>query len=153
MSVRLTTDVSFNIPKDNTIPDEEILIQWASKAYQFVGQGEAELSILIVDEVYCAELNSRYRQKNKSTNVLSFPAETVLPDGMRLLGDIVICAPVVLREAQAMNLSPKAHWLHMMVHGLLHLLGHDHGEELQAQKMESLEAKILAEFDIENPYI
>ncbi len=98
------------------------------------------------------DLNGRYRDKPQPTNVLSFPSE--LPDelALPLLGDIVICAPVVNREAEQQGKSPAAHWAHMAVHGTLHLLGYDHIENEDAQRMESLETRILARMGLPCPY-
>jgi probable rRNA maturation factor len=116
-------------------------------------QDDAELSVRIVDEAEILELNSNYRQKNSTTNVLSFPAD--LPDAVELplLGDIVICAPVIKREANEQGKSLQAHWAHIMIHGCLHLLGYDHINDKDAAIMESLEIKILGELAFQNPYL
>jgi len=108
--------------------------------------------VRIVDEPEMRELNARYRHKDYPTNVLSFPAE--LPPGVDvpLLGDIVICAPVVNREATEQHKAPRAHWAHMLVHGTLHLLGHDHERERDAAVMEALERRILAGLKFPDPY-
>ena len=100
-------------------------------------------------------LNKEYRGKDKPTNVLSFPFDDMagLPEEeTRLLGDLVICAPVVRKEAKKQDKRPKDHWAHMVVHGTLHLLGYDHIEEAEASEMEALEARILEQFGIKNPY-
>jgi probable rRNA maturation factor len=102
------------------------------------------------------ELNHQYRGKNKPTNVLSFPFEIPehLPEGVEieLLGDLIICAPVVEREAQEQNKALLAHWAHMTLHGCLHLLGYDHIEDKEAEEMESLEIEILQKMGFPNPY-
>ena len=113
---------------------------------------EAELTVRIVDEVESAELNSTYRGKEGPTNVLSFPFETPPGVELPLLGDIVICAPVVARQAQEQGKSAEAHWAHMVVHGCLHLLGYDHIEEAEALEMENLEKEILTGLGYGNPY-
>lgn len=112
----------------------------------------AELSIRIVGEREGRELNRRYRGKDRATNVLSFPAE--LPRGIDspLLGDVVICASVVAREARAQGKNPRAHYAHLTVHGVLHLLGFDHHNEGDATKMEALETRALAGMGIPDPY-
>jgi probable rRNA maturation factor len=112
----------------------------------------AELSIRIVDAEEGRALNRDYRGKDYATNVLSFPAE--LPPGanLPLIGDLAICAPVVAREAAEQGKPARDHWAHMTVHGVLHLLGHDHVEEAEAEAMEALETRILAGFGIADPY-
>ncbi len=97
-------------------------------------------------------LNRRYRHRDYATNVLSFPVE--LPAGIAtpLIGDLVICAPVVAREAAAQGKPARAHWAHLSVHGVLHLLGHDHIVEADATRMEALERRILATLGIADPY-
>jgi probable rRNA maturation factor len=125
--------------------------RWAAAA--FAGRRpEAELSIRIVGESEGAELNSRYRGKSGPTNVLSFPAE--LPTGvpLPLVGDLVICAPVVAREAAAQGKTDEAHWAHLTVHGCLHLIGYDHEDDHKAAEMEPLEAAILAGLGYPDPY-
>ena len=119
----------------------------------------AELTIRIVDEAESAELNEQYRGRSGPTNVLSFPFD--LPPGIdadaltqmpALLGDLVICAPVVLREAAEQGKPPAAHWAHLVVHGVLHLLGHDHLEPAEAARMETLETAILRGLGFPPPY-
>jgi len=115
-----------------------------------------ELAIRLVGEDESRALNHDYRGKDKPTNVLSFPAdlpEMVLSElDERPLGDLVICAPVVAREAGEQGKALAAHWAHMTVHGLLHLLGHDHIEAVDAAVMEPLEIAVLARLGWDNPY-
>lgn len=112
----------------------------------------AELSIRVVGAREGRALNRQYRGKDYATNVLSFPVE--LPRGIAspLLGDLVICAPVVAREAREQGKSPRDHYAHLTVHGVLHLLGFDHQSERDAVRMEALETRILAELGIADPY-
>lgn len=112
----------------------------------------AELSIRVVGAREGRVLNRQYRGKDYATNVLSFPVE--LPRGIAspLLGDLVICAPVVAREAREQGKSPRDHYTHLTVHGVLHLLGFDHQNERDAVRMEALETRILAELGIADPY-
>jgi probable rRNA maturation factor len=116
----------------------------------------AEISLRLVDETEMRALNHRYRGRDGATNVLSFPADLPpgLPDDaeLSLLGDIVICAPVVRREASEQNKSEAAHWDHMLVHGVLHLLGYDHVDDDEAECMEALERDTLAELGHSDPY-
>ncbi len=111
----------------------------------------SELTIRIVDEEEMKELNMRWRGIDNSTNVLSFPAgdNIIAPE---LLGDIAICAPVIEKEAIEQNKSQDAHWAHMVIHGVLHLLGYDHTNNDDAEIMESLEIKILNTLNFPNPY-
>ena len=110
------------------------------------------MTVRIVDEQEGTALNSRWRGGQGPTNVLSFPCDGVDDIAPQLLGDLVICAPVVAREAQEQNKSLQAHWAHMLVHGTLHLLGHDHQEPDEAERMERLETDILHDFGYPDPY-
>nr|VFJ42723.1 MAG: probable rRNA maturation factor [Candidatus Kentron sp. DK]VFJ47026.1 MAG: probable rRNA maturation factor [Candidatus Kentron sp. DK] len=112
----------------------------------------AELTVRIVDEEEMRDLNRRYRGQEKTTNVLSFPCDASNFPGLHLLGDIVVCAPVVKREAGEQGKEPVAHWAHMVIHGTLHLMGFDHLSEPQAVQMESLETRILARLGFSDPY-
>ena len=113
---------------------------------------ETELTIRIVSEAESAELNQAYRHKQGPTNVLSFPFEQIPEIPLPLLGDLVICAPVVAREAEEQGKPLEAHWAHMVVHGSLHLLGYDHIEEAEAEAMETLEIAIMSDLGYDNPY-
>ncbi len=111
-----------------------------------------ELTIRIVDEPESKQLNERWRQKPYPTNVLSFPFEPPPDVDIPLLGDIVICAPLVAREAAAQHKSKAAHWAHLVIHGTLHLLGYNHINDAEAQVMENLEISVLHDLDYPNPY-
>ncbi|WP_317930990.1 rRNA maturation RNase YbeY [Halioxenophilus sp. WMMB6] len=136
---------------DAGLPSEAQLQQWAAAAIQNPN-GDEELTIRIVERDESHALNQQYRGQDKPTNVLSFPAD--LPPGieLNLLGDIIICAPVVFAEASEQGKTADAHWAHMVVHGVLHLQGYDHTEEDEAQVMESLEVKILNKLGFGDPY-
>lgn len=112
----------------------------------------AELTIRIVDAAEGEALNQRWRAKPYPTNVLSFYADGVAAFVPQLLGDIVLCAPVIQREAKEQGKEPLAHWAHITVHGTLHLLGFDHANEAEAETMESLEKEILASLGYADPY-
>jgi probable rRNA maturation factor len=133
------------------LPQREQLRAWARAVLQASGRSGA-LAIRIVDEAESAALNQQWRGKHGPTNVLSFAME--LPAGVPVaeLGDVVICAPVVAREAAQQHKAVDAHWAHMVVHGMLHLLGHDHQDEPDAMRMERLEAEILEGLGFDDPY-
>ena len=111
-----------------------------------------EINILIVNAVAGRRFNREFRGRDYATNVLSFPYEPAPGEHTGLLGDIVICAPVVAREAHAQHKAPRDHFAHMTVHGVLHLLGYDHENERDAQRMEALERQILTALGIADPY-
>ena len=111
-----------------------------------------EISIRLVDEAEGRDLNRTYRGKGYATNVLSFPAESPPGIQLALLGDIALCAPVVLREAHEQSKRPRDHFAHLTVHGVLHLLGMEHQTSTEAVHMEALEVRILTSLDIPDPY-
>lgn len=113
---------------------------------------QVEISVRLVDDAEMAQLNETYRGKKGATNVLSFPADLPPDLELPLLGDIVICAPVVASEAAQQGKSASAHWAHMTIHGTLHLLGYDHIEEDDATIMEALESALLGQLNYSCPY-
>lgn len=125
-----------------------------------LGAGAAgEVTLRIVDEPESAELNERYRGKAGPTNVLSFPVGELAaagieagPDETWPLGDLVVCASVVAREAQVQHKTAAAHWAHIVIHGCLHLLGYDHEADAEAVVMEQRERELLAELGVDDPY-
>ncbi|MBB71927.1 MAG: rRNA maturation RNase YbeY [Legionellales bacterium] len=150
----MTIQLDLQIASDaDDVPSAENFEQWVNAAVQAGSQREdAELTIRIVDEAEGTELNETYRDKQGPTNVLSFPFD--VPEGVDidLLGDIVICAPVMAQEAAQQGKQPIAHWAHLTIHGTLHLLGYDHIEDDEAEIMENLETQILAQLGYPNPY-
>lgn len=135
-----------------TIPSADKCEAWIAAVLINQQIDEAEVSIYIVDEDESQELNSQYRGKEKPTNILSFPADIPEEVGVPLLGDLVICAPVIEREALEQQKSLDAHWAHILVHGSLHLLGYDHIEDDEAELMESLETNIITGLGFSAPY-
>jgi probable rRNA maturation factor len=111
------------------------------------------LSVRVVGTARSRALNARYRHKDRPTNVLSFGGAGMMPDGSIDLGELVICAPVVAREASSQGKRAAAHWAHLTVHGALHLLGFDHERPGQARKMEAREVQILDRLGFSNPYV
>lgn len=137
---------------DEVLPSQTLFQTWVDAALNKVSDKTFELTIRLVNSHESQQLNHQYRHKNKPTNVLSFPFE--VPEGidLNLLGDLVICAHIVEQEAKVQNKALLDHWAHMVIHGCLHLLGYDHINDNDAQKMESLEIAILATLHISDPY-
>ncbi len=116
-------------------------------------EGPAEVSVVLADDVFVHDLNFRYREKDCSTNVLSFENAERPPKGfVWLAGDIIIAYETVLKEARAQGKTFESHFAHLLIHGTLHLQGYDHLEEKQAQKMERLEKKIMKKMGYDDPY-
>ena len=134
------------------IPTPSELERWANVVLAYEGVSEQEVTVRFTDEVESQALNFEYRGKEKPTNVLSFPFEAPPGIEMNLLGDLVICAPVISREAKEQQKAVVNHYAHMTVHGLLHLMGYDHIEDADAEEMESKEIEILAQLGIDDPY-
>lgn len=113
---------------------------------------EFEVVIRLVDEPESAQLNQEYRGKSGATNILSFEFE--IPDDipLNLLGDLVICAPLVVKEAREQRKTLEHHWAHLVIHGILHLRGYDHLDDAEAEEMEAKEIEILKTMNISNPY-
>ena len=138
-----------------TMPEDELIKAWSSEALTGSGIGSAEVlvSIRIVSSEEMTSLNSEFRSIKAPTNVLSFPMDAESDEGRQLLGDIAICADVVVAEAREQGKSNNAHFAHMLVHGILHLRGYDHLEDHQALEMEQIEVEILRTMGFPNPYM
>lgn len=137
---------------DTDLLDADIQ-HWVEATLQHEQRDNTELTVRIVDEAESAALNSQYRGRDTATNVLSFACDIPAEVEMNLLGDLVICAPVVQREAEGQGKTEQAHWAHMIIHGVLHLLGFEHLNDADTQKMEQLEITILAGLGFSNPYL
>ncbi len=133
------------------VPRPSQFARWARIALGRQAQ-PARLSVFVVGAARSRALNARYRGKHKPTNVLSFAGAGNCPDGLREIGELVICAPVVEREARAQGKTRQSHWAHMTVHGVLHLLGYDHERVAQARKMAKLEIQLLDKLGFSDPY-
>ena len=150
MSITLDLQLASEAPNLPTEAQFQLWLEAAILPFQEI----AEVTVRIVDEEESQQLNFDYREKDKPTNVLSFPFE--LPPGvdeLPLLGDLVICAQVVAAEAAEQGKALHHHWAHMVVHGCLHLLGFDHINDQDAEQMEAEEILILQQVGIKNPYI
>lgn len=162
MSQRFNTQVNVDIALDDIdgLPSTDELALWADTAIHSADThsparplpSSPELSIRVVGRKESQTLNQHYRGKDKPTNVLSFPAE--FPEGLDipLLGDLVICSPVVASEADEQNKTLEAHWAHMVIHGTLHLMGYDHIHDKDAELMEALETSLLQSLGYDDPY-
>ena len=134
------------------IPSNHAIKRWASLALGTLSK-ESELSIRIVDQEESALLNKKFRNKVGSTNILSFPMNIESPDHLIFLGDLVICAQTIANEAEQQQKKLDEHWAHIVIHGILHLLGYSHDKSSNTKTMEDLERKLLSEINISNPYI
>lgn len=140
----------------NTEPapfDENLIIQWAQLPL-LEHMPSAELTLRLVDKEEIKQLNHVYRKQDKATNVLAFPS--TIPDNIELeyplLGDVIVCPAVLSEESVEQGRSLEAHWAHIVIHGVLHLLGYDHIEESDTKIMQELEIKLLAKLGFANPY-
>ena len=150
--MRVRVDVQTAVSSEhNYLPSAGQLQRWVEFALQERMQ-QAELTIRLVDEQESAQLNTTYRHKSGPTNVLSFPFAAEVPLPVPVLGDLVICAPVMAREAHAQDKTAEAHWAHIVIHGTLHLLGFDHITPEQAHAMETVEIGLMEQLGYTNPY-
>ena len=140
-----------SVTDSNMIPSEENIKQWIYSAINELSETK-ELTVRIVDEAESAELNQSWRNKAGPTNVLSFPYDDNGFEHSNLLGDLVICAPILEQEAKQQNKALEAHWAHIIIHGSLHLLGYDHINSTDAEIMESKEKIIMANLGYDDPY-
>ena len=129
------------------VPAEDDILHWAG--YALAGE-EGEITIRVTDEDEMRSLNHRWRNIDSPTNVLSFPLHDA---GSPLLGDIAVCAPVLRQEAAQQGKSVNAHWAHIIIHGILHLMGYDHGNETDAEFMEAKETAIMQDLGFPDPYL
>lgn len=156
---KIVLDLDWHVAEDvdtellNTIPDSTLVSNWLNTALANIQHNDSvEVGIRVIGSDESHRLNQQYRNQAKATNVLSFESE--LPDYIpsNFIGDLAICASIVVEEALTQNKSINDHWAHLCIHGLLHLLGYDHINENDADIMESAEIKILAQLGIDDPY-
>ena len=153
MSARL--DLSVFVQNDfgrRGVPVSRSFQAWVHAALAGRRRGRIEVNVALFDTEAARELNLRYRGKNYATNVLSFPYEPAPREKSGLLGDLVLCPPVIAREAAEQGKAVRDHYAHLTIHGVLHLLGYDHENDADAAKMEALERRILAGLGIADPY-
>ena len=143
-------DVQYAVTVDG-MPQADVIRQWVLQTLPD-NKKDSELTIRVVDEAEITALNRQYRGKDGATNVLSFPYEAIAGVETDLLGDIVICAPVVASESVAQARPLDAHWAHIVIHGVLHLLGYDHHQDDEAHRMEARETELLDSLGYANPY-
>ena len=134
------------------LPPARDFRRWAD-AVLGVRSAPKQVSVLLVGERRSRALNCHYRGRDKSTNILSFPASPTAQRSSGLLGDLVICPAVLRAEAREQHKDVRSHWAHMVVHGMLHLLGYDHERERDARRMERREVRVLRQLGIGNPYL
>lgn len=146
----IEVDVQYAVEAGD-LPDAAQIEGWVRAALHGRRRA-AQLTVRLVGEQEGTELNERWRGKRGPTNVLSFPVEGLETVAPQLLGDVVICAPVVEREAREQHKRAEAHWAHMVIHGTLHLLGFDHIDDAQAREMEGIETQLLRELGYPAPY-
>ena len=145
-------ELDLQVASEASTPSEAQLRLWCEMGLR-QRTADSEMTIRLVDEAEGRELNHTWRHKDYATNVLSFPAD--VPDELLdipLLGDLVICVPVVAREAAEQGKALDAHWAHLVIHGCLHLLGYDHIDDAEADEMEALERELLAQLGYPDPY-
>ncbi len=158
----MVLDIQNSIDSTN-LPNEKEITLWIENTLKFAQSKylDPELTIKIISLEESQQLNSDYRGKDKPTNVLSFPFE--IPEGLpmevlknenmeNILGDLAICEAMVIQEAQEQSKQVNHHWAHMVVHGILHLLGYDHIDDSEAEEMENFEVEILSQLGIDSPY-
>ena len=158
--VELNVDVQIVLSEDEDktqIPDSYFINECAVRAYAVAASlkglpARNEVALRVVDEAESQSINSQYRNKDAPTNVLSFPCELPPEIELELLGDLVVCHQVVVKEAAEQGKTIEQHYAHMLTHGILHLCGYDHELSAEADEMEALETEILSRSGIPNPY-
>jgi probable rRNA maturation factor len=135
------------------VPLRRSFERWIAAVPGLRRRGKVEINLLIVGSREARRFNREFRGRDYATNVLSFRHEPLRGQETPLLGELVICAPVVVREAAEQGKRLPDHYAHLTIHGVLHLLGHDHETESEADRMEQIERRILAKLQIRDPYV
>jgi len=151
--MKLTLDISVPSPLWRRLPRARpIARETIAAAAESGGRSEGDVSLCLADDAALRALNLSWRGIDKPTNVLSFPAALGRPEEATTLGDIVLAYETLAREADELGVSLADHYRHLLVHGFLHLIGYDHETDAEAERMEALEAKILARLGVADPY-
>ena len=161
MPSHMTNHIELDIQNPDNIsisPSLDELCLWANTALKLASNNNTsdlnfDMTLRIVNETEGKELNQTYRNKSNATNVLSFPFEVPENIPLNLLGDIVICAPIVTKEAEIQHKTTQSHWAHLTIHGTLHLLGFDHVDDNEAKIMENLEITAMVSLGFTDPYM
>lgn len=146
--MKVQLQIACDKPQRFEIPDAETFGAWANETSDL----DTEAVVRVVDEDEARSLNKRHRKSDKPTNVLAFPYEPLLPDEPSYLGDIVIAAPLVVREAGERGVGAREHWALLFIHALLHLLGYDHERDADAERMQKRETEILTRLGMPSPW-
>ncbi len=140
----MTVDYQLAVEHEGDLPANPRIETIVDAVLMEVGMPQAELVVRVVDEAEILDLNQRYRNRNSPTNVLSFPFDRLAGIEENYIGDVIICYPVARAEAARLMIEFAAHFSHLLVHGILHLLGYDHRFDEEADNMESMEREILS---------
>ncbi len=150
--MNINLDVQYELDAPG-LPEEDLVRRWVAAVLNGYDKPEVDVVVRIVDEAEITVLNREFRGKDAPTNVLSFPAEAMPGVDHDMLGDVVVCAPVVVEEAVVQHKDLEAHWAHMVIHGVLHLSGYDHIDDSDAEKMESKETAIMQGLGYADPWL
>ncbi|MBQ76407.1 MAG: rRNA maturation RNase YbeY [Gammaproteobacteria bacterium] len=145
-------DIQWCVAEHTQLPGEDLIRHWANVCLRELIDGDAEVCLRIVDVSEIRSINLTYRGRDEATNVISFPNDSLDENGRILLGDIVICQEVVATESKQQGKSVEAHFAHLLIHGILHLQGHDHFLDDQADRMERIEIDLMENLGYGNPY-
>lgn len=151
--MKVSLDLQLAARNQSFVPDKKKLLSYIKAALDYVCYKEdCELTVRMADPEEVRDLNKTYRNMDKATNILSFPFEAPKEAPLPLLGDLVICTEVLIKEAHELNLDPEEHMAHLAIHGTLHLLGYDHIKDDEAALMEGIETKVMLQLGFEDPY-
>jgi probable rRNA maturation factor len=145
-------EVQWGLARAVGFPDDASIRRWVCAVLEYVRSPAISICIRWMSVAEIAGLNSRYRDKEGGTNVLSFPCEGEIVNGRQLMGDLALCASVIQNEAAEQSKTLESHVAHMVIHGTLHLAGYDHVDVVDAKEMEAIEVELMADFGFSDPY-